>query len=189
MNLLLRLIRIIIHALCRPALGFWEESVTSFRVLPNDIDFNMHMTNSRYFSIMDLGRVDLLIRTGLGKLLFANRRQAIIGATNIRFRRALKPNQSYKLHTRVAGIDEKWFYIEQRFESKEGLVAYALVKGIFITRHGSIPMSQILQEMNLSSRLPELPEILKTWSEMDESIKQRFGPKLGKTKKPHPEKN
>jgi acyl-CoA thioesterase FadM len=183
MNLLIRLLRVIIHALFRPPITFFQESVVHFRVLPNDLDWNMHMTNSRYLSIMDLGRVDFLVRTGLGKLLLKNKRQAVLGAANIRFRRALKPLQEYSIHTRIIGVDEKWSYIEHRFESKCELIAYAIVKGIFINRQGSVPIPQILQELGQPTKLPELSETLQLWSKMDDTIKQNFGPKRDKPKR------
>ncbi len=183
MNLLIRLLYVIIHAFFRPCINFWQESIVNFRVLPNDLDFNMHMTNSRYLSIMDLGRVDFLVRTGLAKMLLQHKRQAVLGAATIRYRRALKPFQEYHLHTRIVGLDEKWFYIEQRFISQGELVAYALVRGVFINRQGSIPMQQILHEQGLPQKIPELSETLQNWSKLDEAMKSNFNPKNPKPKK------
>ena len=35
------------------------------RVLPNDLDTNLHLNNGRYLTLMDLGRVDLMLRMGV----------------------------------------------------------------------------------------------------------------------------
>ncbi len=43
-----------------------QTSVLTLRVLPNDLDPSLHMNNGRYLAIMDLGRIDLLIRSGIG---------------------------------------------------------------------------------------------------------------------------
>ena len=42
-----------------------DESRLSFRCLPTDIDFNIHLNNARYLMLADLGRIDIFIRTGL----------------------------------------------------------------------------------------------------------------------------
>jgi acyl-CoA thioesterase FadM len=126
---------------------------------------------------MDLGRVDLLIRTGLGKIFFRHKWKAVLGAANIRFRQALRPFQEYLLYTRIMGFDEKWAYLEQRFESKGELVAYAIVKGVFIDHEGRIPMPRILNELGLPAKYPPLPKILQYWSQMDDVIKETFNPK------------
>ena len=43
----------------------FDESRLTFRVLPNDLDLNLHMNNGRYLTFMDLGRVHLLAQNGL----------------------------------------------------------------------------------------------------------------------------
>ena len=115
MNLFIRLFWVIIRAMRRSRIGLFDASSVPFVVLPNDVDLNMHMNNARYLSLMDLGRVDLIVRTGLGRFFVHDKWQAILGAANIRFRRALKPFQSYELVTQIVAVDEKWAYIEQRF--------------------------------------------------------------------------
>ena len=63
MNLYFRLILVLVS-------GFFSKTRTSimdvhaiwFRVLPNDLDSNLHMNNGRYLTIMDLGRTDALLR-------------------------------------------------------------------------------------------------------------------------------
>ena len=37
------------------------------RVLPNDLDLLWHMNNGRYLSLMDQGRVDLMVRRACGR--------------------------------------------------------------------------------------------------------------------------
>ncbi|MBJ7417049.1 MAG: thioesterase family protein, partial [Niveispirillum sp.] len=72
MNLIFRLLRVVLAALLSgrrvEPLG---TSILGFRVWLNDIDTNLHMNNGRYFTIADLGRVDLMIRTGMLKMLMA----------------------------------------------------------------------------------------------------------------------
>ncbi len=172
MNLFIRLFRVIFHAFFRPKISFYDVSEVKFRVWLNDIDLNLHLTNSRYLSVMDLGRTDFLIRSGLGQYFLKNRWQAVLGSASLRFRRSLRPFQAYKLKTQIVGLDEKWAYIEQRFESEEGLVAYGIVRGIFTVKGKSIPIKDVLQTLGLPGDLPALREDLVHWNEMDQASRE-----------------
>ncbi len=173
MNLLYRLIRVVIQALFRGRIGFFEASTLTFRVLPNDLDLNMHMTNSRYLSIMDLGRVDLITRTEMGKYFLKGRWQAMLGAAHIRFRRGLSPFEKYQLVTQIIGVDDKWMYIEQRFESKGSVVAYAVVRGVFLKNGKTVTVTDVLEELGIDDlSLPPLSDALKQWKEADDALRQ-----------------
>ena len=66
MNLYLRLISVLWSALFRRRnIAALETAVLEFRVLPNDLDPNWHMNNGRYLTIMDLGRFDMTLHSGL----------------------------------------------------------------------------------------------------------------------------
>jgi hypothetical protein len=68
MNLWFRLLHLLLCSLFRPKLEApFGVSRLQFRVLPNDLDSNLHMTNGRYWNIFDLGRLDLILRMGLGR--------------------------------------------------------------------------------------------------------------------------
>lgn len=45
-------------------MGVLDESVLNLRVLPNDVDITK-ITDDRYIALMDLGRMDIIFRTGL----------------------------------------------------------------------------------------------------------------------------
>lgn len=172
MNLFIRLLRVVLHAFFRPRISFQETSVLHFRVWPHDIDLNLHLTNSRYLSVMDLGRTDFLIRSGLSTYFLRHRWQAILGSASLRFRKSLKPFQAYQLKTRFIGLDEKWAYIEQRFESKGELVAYGLVRGIFVRKQGSIPIKEVLKTLGLPEEYPPLRADLMHWNQMDDASRK-----------------
>lgn len=167
MNLLFRLLRIIIESFFRKRLHPLSESVLHLRVLPNDLDLNFHMNNGRFLSIMDLGRLDLLIRTDLAKALLHHRWQPLVGAVNIRYKQSLMPFQKYRLHTKVIGWDEKWFYIEQRFERRNRTIAVGLVKALFRGNHRNITPEQCLKLIHVNIDPPTLPEKVLRWLSME----------------------
>ena len=111
-----------------PGIGALETDVLDLRVWPNDIDFNLHLNNARYLSVMDYGRVHLLARAGLLQLILKERWSPVVGAVWMTYRRSLPLGAEYKLETRLVCWDERWFYMEQTFTGAQGLVAVGWVR-------------------------------------------------------------
>jgi acyl-CoA thioesterase FadM len=141
--------------------------VLNLTVLPNDLDLNMHMNNGRFLSIMDLGRLDLLIRTDLAKVLIQHRWQPLVGAVNIRYKQSLLPFQRYRLRTKVIGWDEKWFYIEQRFERKNRTIAVALIKAVFRGARKNVTPEDTLKLIHVNIDPPAMPDKVLKWLSME----------------------
>lgn len=167
MNLIFRLIIIFFESLFRKRLHPLAESVVNLRVLPNDLDLNMHMNNGRFLSIMDLGRMDLLIRTDLASALFKHRWQPLVGAANIRYKLSLLPFQKYQLRTKVIGWDEKWFYIEQKFTRRNRTIAVGLVKALFRGDGRNIKPEECLKLIHVNIDPPNLPPQVEKWLSME----------------------
>ena len=90
MNLIFRLLKTILLYLLHPVRrGILAESVVRFRVWPNDLDTNLHMNNGRYLTLMDLGRLDLLLHNGAVPFVLRNKWYPVLAGTQIRFRRPL----------------------------------------------------------------------------------------------------
>lgn len=105
-----------------PVWDVTAEQITTGRVTSNDIDM-CHMNNARYLRECDFARFSLYVRNGVFKALRALRGSMVVGATTIRYRRALYIGESYELRSRIVTWDDKAFYLEQKFVStKDGLV-------------------------------------------------------------------
>lgn len=167
MNLLFRLLAIVLRARHYRAGGVdpLGTAVLTFRVLPTDLDFNLHMNNARYLSLMDLGRVDLLNRLGLLRLAFRGHWFPVLGAVSVRYHRPLRLWQRVSLSTRILGWDEKWFYLEQRFEREGKPIATAEVKALVRGPAGSIPTEQVLSAVGERRASPELGEAVQRLAE------------------------
>lgn len=172
MNLIIRLLRVFLFSFFRSSVDFFGTGIIHFRVVPTDLDLNLHMTNSRYHSVMDLGRLDLLMRSKGRDFFLKNKWQAVLGASHIRFRRSLKCFQKFELQTRVIGWDEKWFYIEQRIFSGGHLITVALLKALFISRRGSVPTQKVFKMLNVSFGQERLTPAIKHWLKMENSIRE-----------------
>lgn len=163
MNLFFRLIKLLFLLPFRKSLNLLDSSKLRFTVFPNDLDIYGHMNNGRYLTLMDLGRMDWIWRTGLGRTARARRWNPLVAASSIRYKKSLLVFQRFTLHTRVLGWDEKWFYLEQSFKKKERLFAVAVVQGLFRGPEGNISTEQVLRAMGRQEFSPKLPESVRHW--------------------------
>ncbi len=85
MNLYIRLFALWIRLFFSKKQHPLELTARFFRVWPNDLDFNFHMNNGRYLTIMDLGRFDLMGKTKLWKLALKRGWMPVLGSAKIRF--------------------------------------------------------------------------------------------------------
>ena len=163
MNLFFRLLLLLSSMPFKKSLDFLDISELRFRVLLNDLDIYGHMNNGRYLTLMDLGRMDWIWRTGLGHAARKNRWKPLVAASTIRYKKALTLGKHFTLRTRILGWDKKWFYIEQSFRRGERLVALAVVKGLFRGPQGNVPPEEVLKEINQKGTSPALPESVRLW--------------------------
>jgi acyl-CoA thioesterase FadM len=138
----------------------------SFRVLPTDCDINFHMNNGRYLSFMDLGRLHLLRQIRAVRVMFRKRWKPVLAAADINFIRQLGPLQEFDLVTRIVTWDDKYCYMEQRFESGDALCAHAYVKGLFLDARGRVANSTVVAELGYAESAPPMPEELKLWVDL-----------------------
>jgi acyl-CoA thioesterase FadM len=156
MNLWFRLLYQLLCLPLRSRLGLWQPSNLRLRCWPSDLDINLHMNNGRFLSLMDLGRLDLVNRTGLLKTMLRRRWRPILGAAQIRFMKPIGPGQEFRLETRLLGWEGKWFWMRQAFYLGEKLAAEAFVKALFLGPGGSIQADEVLRALGLAESSPPL---------------------------------
>lgn len=93
-----------------------------------DCDFNIHKSNSTYFTDLDVARshlVPLLFGRGIAimRKRFAvegdkGRLGIILGGVHCSFRREIKPFQGYEIWSRLLTWDRKWVYVINHFVEK-----------------------------------------------------------------------
>lgn len=180
MNLWLRLLWLIVTAKARGALVLPEGvSIVTFRVWPHDLDLSVHMNNGRYLTLMDLGRLDAMLRSGLWRAALNNGWTPIASAITIRFRRELRPFQAFRLKTRILCWDESHVVMEQVFEIAGGprdgqIAARALFKGGLYDRASKafIPVSKLLQTIGITAESPKPTPEVDAFLHADEQLKR-----------------
>ncbi|GAB6846509.1 thioesterase family protein [Paraburkholderia kururiensis] len=165
MSLLLRLLTTLLFSARRGPLNVLDTCVTPFRVWLNDLDVLRHMTNSRYFAILDLARVDLMIRSGLFKRLNARGWYPVVTLETLRFHRSLELGERYEVATRVIGWDEKNIFLEQGFVRDGAQVALGVVRARFLKRSGgTVSTAELMELAGITQPSPPLPEWVRQWS-------------------------
>ena len=91
-------------------------------VLPSDIDFLMHMNNSKYLREMDFGRSKLYLESGLREQARKVRASTLVAAISIRYRRSLQLWQLFTLTGRD-GFVHAIAFVKMVVRSESGRVS------------------------------------------------------------------
>jgi acyl-CoA thioesterase FadM len=149
-----------------PPLAILEEDRIRMHVWPNDIDLNFHLNNARYLSLMDYARTHLLARAGILTHIVRKRWQPLVGAVWITYRRSLPLWAAFNLTSRLVCWDQRWFYIEQTFTSRDDLAAIGWVKGALRDSSGIVPPQRVIDRITPGAVSPPMPESIATWNEL-----------------------
>ncbi len=145
MNLWLRMLWLWMAGRTRPPVPVLGPCRTPFRVSLFDLDVFRHMNNGRYFTIMDLARVDMMRRSGLMPRLTAAGFFPVVTASSMFFRKSLNWRDRFEIETEVVAWDEKSLVLTQRFFAGSAEVATGLIRARFLRRTGgSVPVSEII---------------------------------------------
>jgi acyl-CoA thioesterase FadM len=119
------------------------------------------MNNGRYLTLMDLGRVDMMIRSGLIRAILREKWMPVIAGVSMIFRRSLNPFERYTLETRVLGWDDRWAYLEQTFLNAKGeLAARGYVKAAFLKAGKRLDMGHVVFAGGATGPSPALDDAL-----------------------------
>ncbi|SDP17229.1 Acyl-CoA thioesterase FadM [Actinopolyspora xinjiangensis] len=165
MNMLLRLVVLMAKTVFGRGVHPLGPCHTNLRVSPTDLDLLGHMNNGVYFSVFDLGRIDLMKRSGLLRRLRPKGWYAVVTNETGSFRRPLRPFRAFTLRTRIIGWDERHLFIEHRIVSGGELTTTAVIQIRFLSRSGErVTPEQVVNLLPGPVERPELPEWVAQWS-------------------------
>ncbi|GGH48762.1 acyl-CoA thioesterase [Microbacterium album] len=151
--------------------------------LPTDIDILRHMNNGRYLSLFDLGRWDLMTRTGLMDMMRERGWYPVVANETITFRKSLNLWQRFEVQTRWIGHDDRAIYLEHRAVVRGEVYTSAIIRARVLRRSpgpdGSrtVPLEELFAAVDLPEELPEVPAWMHAWAE---------GAALPSTRRPAP---
>lgn len=165
MNLWFRMLRVFLTARWRPSLSLWDTAITRFRVSLGDLDTVGHMNNGRYLTLLDLGRTDLMVRSGFWSQVKKRGWFPVVAGLSITYWKDLKLGQQFDIHSKILGIDDRWFYLEQSFMRGETLHARAVIRGCFVEPgKGRVAADALTAEVGPLPGHLDVPEWVRSWT-------------------------
>jgi acyl-CoA thioesterase FadM len=161
MRLRIRMLLLILASFFRRRLSLVDENVLRLRVLPNDVDVT-RLSSDRYLPLMDLGRINIVLRAGLFWTLVRKRWIPLARVVTMRYRYPLKMFQSFELRSRVVYWDAEWAWTEHRFERNGRTTAIGIVKVAFRDRRAIVPLEKLMAaagEVHVSKLIAELQSV------------------------------
>ena len=158
MNLLFRLLWVMLRArFSAKQTSIVAPAFLKFRVWLTDQDMFMHMTNSRYLSFSDLGRVDLFSRSGLRKVLKSNGWRTEIYGQSMTINRMLKAPNLFSIETQIHGWDEEYLVLGQRFlRGEKNHAGVVTLLGIKDKSGNMVAPQAVLDHIESGLKSPEL---------------------------------
>ena len=183
MNLWFRLLAYLATAFWRPALTLPSGlSVLHFRAWPTDLDPSVHVNNGKYLSLMDLGRLDLMMGAGLLRAIIRHRWTPIASNILIRYRREIRPFQRFRLETRLLTWDATNVVMEQVFVLEGGVrdgqvAARALFKGGIYDRgaRSFVPIARLMHEIGVAGVAPPATPEVAAFLVAEDTLRGRAG--------------
>lgn len=166
MKLIFRLFWLILSRLGAGPVDILDDVDTRLRVYPNDLDVLLHVNNGVYLTYADLGRVDLMLRSGTFHRIRKQGWYPVVAEETIQFRRSLTVGQVFNINTRIVGWDDKAIFMEQVFTRGDELVARAIIHARFLSRSGSkVTTRELMEFLGVELQSPPLPDYVRAWAE------------------------
>ena len=172
MNLYFRLIKLLFKILFIKKQYALDPSVLTFRAWPFDCDFYMHMTNSRYNAMMDLGRTHLIAQAGLIGKLLKNKFILIPVSIELSYVREIKPFQKFQIRSQLIAWDETYWFVEQKFVVNGVIHTVAMVRGVTLKNRKKIPFQKVVDLLGYKIEKPLTPTRVMAWETLLEEKKK-----------------
>jgi acyl-CoA thioesterase FadM len=164
-NMLLRTLLMMITSRRKPKKDFREVGRVTMRVMPNDLDLLGHVNNGIYLSLMDLGRMDMMIRSGRWQQLSRLGWYPVAASVSVTYRRSLRLWEKYILETKVIGFDDRAMYVEQRFVRDNEVYVAAIMRVRFLKKSGgTVTVAEMGELAELDPATMPIPEWIATWA-------------------------
>lgn len=135
------------------------------RVLPTDVDVLAHLNNGRYLSLFDLGRWDLLIRTGMLQIMRAKGWYAVVAAETVTFRKSLRLWQRFEVESRLLGNDDRALFVEHRAVVDGEVYARVIVRARMLRRTGgTVTHDELFAALGRPDGLPGVEPWVHDWA-------------------------
>ena len=168
-----RLLSALFYASFRSKLKIREESLMTFRVWLTDVDISF-MNNASMMTVMEMGRIDLMVRIGFFSLAQKNKWYFPSRGITVQFLRPLKLFQKATLITRIFYVDDKWIYLEQKIRRFEKDIAFCIVKCTVKKGIATIDTKQISKQLHFENLPKEGKQVIDAYEQENMLIYSRL---------------
>lgn len=135
--------------------------------MPWDIDLWMELNNGRTLTLMDLGRIPLAVRSGLGALLQEKKWGLTIAGNSFRYRRRVRMFDRVTIYSRCIGWDDKFLYLEHSMWRGDECTSHGLYRGAVTDRNGLMNPAIAVAALGQDITSPPLPGWVQAWIDAD----------------------
>lgn len=147
-----------------PALALSDQHVSHHICWPWDIDLWVELNNGRTLTLYDLGRIPMGKRAGLLDALKRNGWGLTVAGVSVRYRRRIRPFERFEIRSRLAGWDNRFFYIDQSIWKTSGECAnQALYRSAVTGPDGIVSPDKVVRAMGFEPDAAALPEWIQNW--------------------------
>ena len=163
----LRVAGLALRARWMPRIAITDESVIHTRVGITDIDINNELNNGRHLTLLDLGRTDLVARSGALRTLIKRRWGLAVGGASVRYRHRVPAWSRVTIRTRMLCHDQRWFYFHQKIQLGERTCSAALMRAGVVARGRLIEAPEVLEALHEQAWNPPMPDWVAAWVEAE----------------------
>lgn len=146
-------------------LAFGERHVSHHLCWPWDLDPWMELNNGRTLTLYDLGRIPLIGRSGLDKIMREKKWGMTMAGACVRYRRRIRMFERIEMHSRALCWDDRFIYVEQSMWKKNGECANHIVyRAALVDQNGIVTPKHAADAMGFTDQAPEIPEWIRSWS-------------------------
>jgi len=131
-----------------PAIEPLAEHAWKVRPGLGDVDMYPEVNNGRHFVLFDLARYELAMRIGLFRWVRRTKSAFVVGGSTIRYRHRLRPWRGTEVKTRLVGMDERFFYFQQRTVQQGRTCSMALIR-TGVRKNGVVTPVDVMSEIGL----------------------------------------
>ena len=167
MNLWFRLLLTCVISWRRSRIRLTEQCSTPFIVMPSDLDALGHVNNGKYFSLMDVARVDHALRAGYVSIFRRRAWWPVVVGSTIQFYSALLPFRRFVIETQLIGWDERTFFVRHRVlrnDTHRKLISEAIVRAVIRNSAGSIATRDVVSALGEIVPPEPMPEWIANWA-------------------------
>ena len=115
------------------------------RVWPSQIDINLHMNQSVFAKMLEVGRLDLVVRSGALKAWQEKGVNVVVAHQNITYRRELRLGTRYLLDTRPVALDGRLMLLDGYFLVGDRVHAMSRVGLLSVGPEGVLTAEQVAE--------------------------------------------